>query len=242
MKPTDTSNSALLVENSEEHHTSSPARTWEHDSSDDLLQDDGSGRSWGFYAFLACGLALTYAVAGPIKPSSTVNDDVASASETLAREPSTARLTPKPPAKSELVAIFPQAEAATAFELSRHPQRPRKRSAAHEGTAVAFMSPLAVTTERAVSAVVVLERSPPRRGALRIHWAVRSGTADAAIDFSDASGTARFADGQSQLALYMPLRNDLLKESDESFEICLDRVQARAGARNCAAITIRDDD
>ena len=76
-----------------------------------------------------------------------------------------------------------------------------------------------------------------------MQWAVHSGSADAAIDFSDASGTIRFADGQRQLAIYVPLRDDLLKEDSETFEVCLRSPRrARIGAAPCAEATIRDDD
>jgi hypothetical protein len=182
---------------------------------------------------------LTYVLGGPVEPSST-SGSVASLPATLGRERPIARTSPAPSIRSDLMAIFPRAEAATAFEP--WPLQPPTRPATHEGTVIAFISPSVVTSEKALAAVVVLERSPPRHGALRVRWAARSGTADAAIDFSDASGTARFADGQSQLALYVPLRNDLIRESDESFDVCLDRAQARSRSPRCAAVTIRDDD
>ena len=54
---------------------------------------------------------------------------------------------------------------------------------------------------------------------------------------------ARFADGQRKLAIYVPLRNDLLKEEDETFKVCLRAPrQARIGGKSCAEATIRDDD
>ena len=76
-----------------------------------------------------------------------------------------------------------------------------------------------------------------------MQWAVHSGSADAAIDFSDAHGTVRFADGQRQLAIFVPLRNDHLKEESETFKVCLRSPrQARIGSVSCAEATIRDDD
>lgn len=76
-----------------------------------------------------------------------------------------------------------------------------------------------------------------------MHWAARSGSADAGIDFSDASGTVRFADGQHERAIYVPLRNDLLTEADETFKVCLRSPhRARIAGPSCAEVTIRDDD
>jgi len=107
---------------------------------------------------------------------------------------------------------------------------------------VSFESSSITTTEGAVAAVFVLRRAPPRDGRMRVHWSARSGTADAAIDFSDASGIAVFADGQATAALYVPLRNDLLQEPDETFEVCLDSSQQARSRPPCAEVTIRDDD
>jgi hypothetical protein len=53
-----------------------------------------------------------------------------------------------------------------------------------------------------------------------------------------------FADGQAQRAIYVPLRNDLLKEGDETFTVQLMSPQnARLAAGGASAeATIRDDD
>jgi hypothetical protein len=52
-----------------------------------------------------------------------------------------------------------------------------------------------------------------------------------------------FADGQAQRAIYVPLRNDLLKEGDETFTVRLKSPQnARLGDTASATATIRDDD
>ena len=108
---------------------------------------------------------------------------------------------------------------------------------------VAFQSRSFVTSEQAITAVFILKRTQVVRGNAAVQWTARSGSADAGIDFSDVSGTARFADGQKQVAIYVPLRNDLLKEKDESFKVCLRGPrQARIGGRSCAEVTILDDD
>jgi hypothetical protein len=71
-----------------------------------------------------------------------------------------------------------------------------------------------------------------------------SGSADAGIDFaSDATGTVTFADGQAQRAIYVPLRNDRMKEGDETFYVELGSPKsARIGAIGRAQAIIRDDD
>lgn len=107
---------------------------------------------------------------------------------------------------------------------------------------VSFESSSIATTEGAVAAVFVLERSGSPDGRVRVRWSAQSGTADAAIDFSDASGTAILADGQAKVAIYVPLRNDLLQEADETFKVCLGSPQQSGLALPCAEATIRDDD
>lgn len=108
---------------------------------------------------------------------------------------------------------------------------------------VTFDSLSFVTSEKALAAVFILKRTKDVKGRVLLRWAARSGSADAGIDFSDASGTARFADGQRQLAIYVPLRNDLLKEEDETFKVCLRSPrQVRIHGKPCAEVTIRDDD
>jgi hypothetical protein len=101
-----------------------------------------------------------------------------------------------------------------------------------------------VTSESSVAAVFVIKRSQPLSGRVSVSWKAVSGTADAGIDFaSSAAGTVTFADGQAQRAIYVPLRNDLLKEEDESFTVELTSPQsARLGELASAEAIIRDDD
>jgi hypothetical protein len=109
---------------------------------------------------------------------------------------------------------------------------------------IAFESPSIVTTEGSVAAVFIIKRSQPLRGRARVQWTAVSGTADAGIDFaSSATGSVEFADGQAQRAIYVQLRNDLLKEGDETFTVRLQSPHnARLGTSSSAEATIRDDD
>jgi hypothetical protein len=109
---------------------------------------------------------------------------------------------------------------------------------------ISFDSASIVTTESSVAAVFLIKRSQPLRGRARVQWSAGSGTADTGIDFaSNASGSVEFADGQAQRAIYVPLRNDLLKEDDETFTVELQAPSnARLGKGARAEATIRDDD
>jgi hypothetical protein len=109
---------------------------------------------------------------------------------------------------------------------------------------ISFDSSSIVTTESSVAAVFLIKRSQPLRGRARVQWIAESGTADAGIDFaSNAQGFVEFADGQAQRAIYVPLRNDLLKEGDETFTVRLQSPRnARLGELATAEATIKDDD
>ena len=110
---------------------------------------------------------------------------------------------------------------------------------------ISFESSTIVTSETSVAAVFLIKRSQPLTGRVSVSWKAVSGTADAGIDFaSSASGTVTFADGQAQRAIYVPLRNDLLKEdADESFYVeLIGPKSARLGKASRAEAIIRDDD
>jgi Protein kinase domain/Calx-beta domain len=109
---------------------------------------------------------------------------------------------------------------------------------------LSFESRSVVTTESSVAAVFVIRRSPPLTGRVRVQWVAESGTAQAGVDFAaNARGTVEFADGQAQRAIYVPLRNDLVKEDDKKFTVRLQSAQgAKLGAIAQAEATIRDDD
>ncbi len=109
---------------------------------------------------------------------------------------------------------------------------------------ISFESPSIVTSETSVAAVFLIKRSQPLSGRVSVSWKAVSGTADAGIDFaSSASGTVTFADGQAQRAIYVPLRNDLLKEQGRIVFVDLVAPKsARLGKSARAEAIIRDDD
>ena len=189
-------------------------------------------RALGFFAFVACALTAVFLTAqrqaGP--------------------EASQAKATVRPPAH-KIQRIPPALVPADLSEKKKVAEAPANQSAERKPVAnqaqaiVRFESRTFVTSEKALAAVFIVQRTQAVKGKAVVQWSARSGSADAGIDFSDASGTVRFADGQRQLAIYVPLRNDLLKEEDETFKVCLRAPrQARIGGKSCAEATIRDDD
>ena len=109
---------------------------------------------------------------------------------------------------------------------------------------ISFEADSIVTSEGSVAAVFLIKRSQPLSGRTRVQWQAISGTAESGVDFAaNAGGSVEFADGQAQRAIYVPLRNDLLKEGDETFTVRLQSARgARLGKANTVEATIRDDD
>lgn len=207
-------------------------------------------RSWGFFAFIACAVLVTYFAfqsqkgsdsdvkpAPPLAPAAAAlpSGPMGSAPAMKQDAPAPAPAPTMDVAKPEETAAPQQAAPAAAT-----------RSSARPGAAtseISFEAPTVVTSETSVAAVFLVKRSQPLSGRVSVNWRAVSGTADAGIDFaSSASGTVTFADGQAQRAIYVPLRNDLLKEPDETFYVeLLPPKSARLGAARAEAI-IRDDD
>jgi hypothetical protein len=196
-------------------------------------------RTLGFFAFAACTLIAVLGTTQRPTGSSSLRTEAALAATGPADETQLGRT------GSNLISVEPRAMRKPVEPLVAKDVDPkRRRAGAGESLGVvAFESRSSVTSEQATAAVFILKRTQVVRGKARVHWAARSGSADAGIDFSDASGTVRFADGQRQVAIYVPLRNDLLKEEDESFKVCLrSPEQTRIGGRSCAEVTVIDDD
>ncbi len=228
-------------------------------------------RGWGFFVFVACAIAVIFIAAqrqdGPDEPVvAAAADETPAASDSSSLPPlsnSIAGAVERPretlaPMASE---PFTPRESFLAEDTKLASTNPSLLSPAGGSRAVeipvktptappaalseiSFDSSSIVTTESSVAAVFIIKRSQPLRGRVRVQWSATSGTADAGIDFaSNASGSVEFADGQAQRAIYVPLRNDLLKEDDETFTVKLLSPQnARLGAVAQAEATIRDDD
>ncbi len=212
-------------------------------------------RSWGFFAFIACALVVTYFA---FQRHNSADDG-----PTPSLVPTTTSL---PPAPAPVAAKPPEAEQAAPTESvpesTTEPTTPaaatsdpvtaaapaaavsRPKPAAAPMSEISFESSRVVTSESSVAAVFLIKRSQPLTGRVSVSWRALSGTADAGIDFaSDAGGTVTFADGQAQRAIYVPLRNDLLKEPDETFYVELSAPnRARIGKIGRAQAVIRDDD
>jgi serine/threonine protein kinase len=221
-------------------------------------------RGWGFSAFIACAIVTIFIAAqrqdGPDEqPVVVTADEKAPAESTPTALPplssSVAGSVERPrdalssmsanesfASETTLASTAPSMLSPAVAARSIEPP-PVKRAPASLSE-ISFDSPSIVTTESSVAAVFLIKRAQPLSGRARVQWSATSGTADVGIDFAaSASGSVEFADGQAQRAIYVPLRNDLLKEDDETFTVeLLSPSNTRLGKAARAEATIRDDD
>jgi hypothetical protein len=221
-------------------------------------------RGWGFFVFVACAIVVIFIAwqrdDGPDEPAEAAKIADPTPHETAAAPLTSSVVGAVERPRDSLPSMADNEPFALSDAASPHGAKtamlspvagsapaaaPPKPSAPPAPLSeISFESGSIVTTEGSVAAVFLIKRSQPLRGRARVQWVATSGTADAGIDFaSSAAGSVEFADGQAQRAIYVPLRNDLLKEGDETFTVQLKSPQnARLGAIASAEATIRDDD
>jgi hypothetical protein len=220
-------------------------------------------RGWGFFLFVACAVVVIFIATQRQGEQSETADIAPLASDTapaasvpvLTNSLVGARESPPGIAPADKVAATPAPAPAAATMTASLASSTAPGSAVEAApkppptpaaplSEISFDAPSIVTTESSFAAVFLIKRTQPLRGRVRVQWRALSGSADAGIDFtSNAAGSVEFADGQAQRAIYVPLRNDLLKEGDETFAVQLMSPQnARLGAGSRAEATIKDDD
>ena len=97
--------------------------------------------------------------------------------------------------------------------------------------------------ESAGSATFTITRTSGRLGAVSVDYATTPGTAGT-NDFTGASGTLNFADGQSEATVTIPIIDDSLEEDLESFSFSLANPTGGAllGSDTIGTVTIADND
>jgi len=222
-------------------------------------------RGWGFFAFLAVVSAVMYFAVkhggdDRLLPSSEASlENVAEARQTVPEPDEPLIMAAPAAAEISLGAarhltgsvrnpgfsneqLLP--ESAPVSDDARPVIAAPPKNRAPAASVVAFSSSAIETSEGAISAVFVVERTGSLAGRSIVHWKIENGSAHAGEDFISAeSGTIEFLDGQSRRAIYIPLRDDLEREGDETFSIVLTSAQrARLGETTRIEATIRDDD
>ncbi|MET0986734.1 MAG: protein kinase [Steroidobacteraceae bacterium] len=110
---------------------------------------------------------------------------------------------------------------------------------------VGFTTSRVSVSEKSVAAVIQVKRlGASTAGRIPVHWRTEKRSAKPGEDYKEVStGTLLLQDGQRMGAIYVPINNDDLSESDEMFVVELvDSAASAAPDIGLAIVTIRDDD
>lgn len=101
-------------------------------------------------------------------------------------------------------------------------------------------------SEGATQAAITVRRSGSSTSQMSIAYATSNGSAVAGQDFTASSGTLAFAAGQTNATLFVPVTNDALAESPESFVITLSDPKPSGfsglGANYQTTVVIKDNE
>lgn len=98
-------------------------------------------------------------------------------------------------------------------------------------------------SEGAGAVTVIVERAGGSDGIATVKFAITGGSAKSGKDFIAHSGTLKWASGdQTPKTIDVAIKNDSVKEPDESFAVKLSNVKGAALGTNVATVTIHDDD
>jgi hypothetical protein len=110
---------------------------------------------------------------------------------------------------------------------------------------VGFIGLSASVSESAGSATVRLQRTGGSSGSVTVQYATADGTATAASDYTAASGTLTWQDGDmAEKSFTVSITNDTLEESNETFRVTLSNPAGGATVDGSTEleVTIANDD
>jgi len=107
-----------------------------------------------------------------------------------------------------------------------------------------FLTPAVSVTESSGALVAVVSREGGAAGAVTVAYATTDGTALAGSDYTAVSGVLSFPDGATSKSISVPILNDSVIESNETFSILLSSPTGGAvlGSNTVLVVTITDDD
>jgi hypothetical protein len=100
-----------------------------------------------------------------------------------------------------------------------------------------------VVAENVGSAIVTVTLTAPAPGPVTVNYATSNNSALAGSDYTAASGQLTFAAGQSKQTIMIPVLDDSVPESNETFNITLNNpTGVTLGTQATATLTILDND
>src|SRR5207247_1989675 len=108
---------------------------------------------------------------------------------------------------------------------------------------IEFALPVFSVYENGTNAIIVVTRSGNLSDAVTVDYATTNGSAQDVQDYIGVSGTLRFASNEVVKTFNIPLVDNALPESDETFFVTLSNPSgAVLGAQSTTEIVIFDDD
>jgi|GEM_PF-2645670 len=109
---------------------------------------------------------------------------------------------------------------------------------------ISFAAASSSIAETAGSVIVTVQRTNAFPAGESVHYQTASGSATSGADFTATSGTLTFAAGEAQKTISIPIVNDAVVESDESFTVVLSNASGGAslGGILTHTVTIQSDD
>uniref|UniRef100_UPI001411A621 Calx-beta domain-containing protein n=1 Tax=Pseudanabaena sp. UWO311 TaxID=2487337 RepID=UPI001411A621 len=98
-------------------------------------------------------------------------------------------------------------------------------------------------SEASPTVTITVQRTGNINGISSINYATSNNTATAGLDYSAMSGTIVFAAGQATQTISIPIVNDIITETNETFRVTLSNAMgALLGSQTISTVTILDDD
>ena len=115
-----------------------------------------------------------------------------------------------------------------------------------DSSIISFSSLTSSTSESSTPHLIQIQRTDSN-GSATVDFTTTGVTATGDNDYSELSGTANFAAGQSSVNISLPIIQDLVNEADETLQLTLSNATSEIGsisidASNVHTITIIDDD
>ena len=97
--------------------------------------------------------------------------------------------------------------------------------------------------ENGGNATVTVQRTGSTQGTVSVNYSTSNGTAVAGTDYTPASGTLTFADGQATASFTVPILDNAVLDGNRSFNVALGgSIAAVVGPQSTAEVAIIDDE
>jgi hypothetical protein len=109
---------------------------------------------------------------------------------------------------------------------------------------VQFSTNAVTAAETSGSAVLTITRTGGLIAPATVHYATADASAASGADYTTRSGTLKFAAGETNKIILIPIKNDVTVETNETFSVVLSSPTGEAllGSNSTATVTIADND